>query len=105
MERAKFRLIKPIYIEGRYGMHELLPITNPWKDDEDKSYHFLIQETYYRLIYKEDNTDIDFIDLDGGPFMGVGTVFKDLMDKVEYKIEKFDCRGLYPVIICSKLQS
>lgn len=102
MERVQFRLVKPIYIDGRYGMHELLPITDPWK--EDKSYHFLIQESYYRVIYKDDKS-IESLDLDGGPFMSVGTVLKDLMDKVEYKIEKFDCRGLYPVIICSKLQS
>jgi hypothetical protein len=102
MERVKFRLVKPIYIDGRYGMHELLPITDPWK--EGTNYHFLVQESYYRVIYNDDKT-IDSLDLDGGPFMSVGTVLKDLMDKVEYKIEKFDCRGLYPVIICSKLQS
>lgn len=102
MERAKFRLVTPIYLDGRYGMHELLPITDPWK--EDTNYHFLIQESYYRVIYKDDKS-IEALDLDGGPFMSIGTVITDKLAYASYKIEKFDCRGLYPVIICSKLQS
>ena len=100
--------IRPIYVPGRYGFHKFIPFKNKWDglDGEklnSEQQEFFIPESYYRAI----GEDFDFpesIDLDGGPFMFIGSLIKDAIDKQEYRIDSIDCRGKYPILICSKLQ-
>lgn len=102
------KVIKPIYISGRYGFHEFIPFKNKWDSlDEELSseqQEFFIPESYYRAI-GENFAFPESIDLDGGPFMSIGSTIEDFIDKVQYRIDKFDCRGKYPILICSKLSS
>lgn len=104
----KPELIKPVYLDGRYGPHMLIPFENKWdglgeeKIREDQQ-EFMLPESYYRLI----GDDFDFpetIDLDGGPFMSIRYIFRDSCSGYKYEVDKFDCRGKYPILICSKLQ-
>lgn len=103
----KHKIIEPVYLDGRYGLHMLIPFTNKWDGlGEEKllpnQQEFMFPESYYRAI--GDNFDFpDTIDPDGGPFMSIGYTFID--NDIKYRIDKFDCRGKYPIIICSKLQS
>lgn len=100
--------IKPVYLDGRYEPHMLIPFTNKWDglgEEELRSdqQEFMLPESYYRAI--GDNFDFpDIIDPDGGPYMPIGYVFKDYYGTDMYRIDKFDCRGKYPILICSKLQ-
>lgn len=103
------KFIRPIYISGRYGFHEFIPFVNKWDDLEDEELgkdqqEFFITESYYRAI----GEDFDFpesIDLDGGPFMSIGSIIEDFIKPQEYKykIDSIDCRGKYPILVCSKL--
>ena len=111
MEKLEVKLIRPIYIRSRYGFHEFIPFTNVWDglgDEELKpdQQEFLIPESYYRCI-GEDYEFPESVDLDGGPFMSIGSIIEDFVKPkaYTYKIDKFDCRGKYPIIICSKLSS
>ena len=109
MEKFKVKPICPVYLDGRYEPHLLIPIENKWDGlGEEKlrpeQQEFILPESYYRAI----GNDYDFpetIDPDGGPFMSIGHVFKDMGSDIEYRVDKFDCRGKYPILICSKLQS
>lgn len=104
------RIIRPIYISGRYGWHEFIPFKNKWdglgeeelKPDQQE---FFIPESYYRAIGNDLNNP-ESLDLDGGPFMSIGSIIEDMIYSEEnrYRIDKFDCRGKYPILICSKLQ-
>lgn len=105
----KHKVITPVYLEGRYEPHMLIPFTNKWDGlgDEElrpEQQEFFIPESYYRCI--GNNYEIpETIDLDGGPFMSIGYEFKDLYSAKRYRIDRFDCRGKYPILICSKLPS
>ena len=95
-------VINPVHIMGRYGLHTFIPIKNPWEDQEEGKVELLIGESYYRLI--GDNLDNpESVDLDGGPFMSIGSILLDHFTTEKYKIESFDCHGKYPVLKCSKL--
>ena len=102
------RIVRPIYISGRYGLHEFIPFKNKWDGlDEERlaseQQEFFIPESYYRAI----GEDFDFpesIDLDGGPFMSINSTIEDFSDKTKYRIDKIDCRGKYPILTCNKLQ-
>lgn len=101
------RYIRPLYVMGRYGWHEFIPFKNKWDGiDEEKlrpdQQEFMIPESYYRAIGDDYNFP-ESLDLDGGPFMTIGSTIEDYPYK--YKIDKFDCCGKYPILICSKLQS
>ena len=102
------KIIKPIYISGRYGFHEFIPFKNKWDGLDEKlsseQQEFFIPESYYRAI-GENFAFPESIDLDGGPFMSIGSTIEDFIDKTKYKIDQFDCRGKYPILICSKLSS
>ena len=98
--------IELIPLPGRYDIHWLIPVENKWdglgeeplRPDQQE---FILPESYYRAI----GNDYDFpeiIDPDGGPFMPVGFEFKH--KNTTYVIDKFNCRGKYPILICSKLQ-
>ena len=93
---------------GRYGNHILIPFKNKWdglgeEELNSEQQELFIPESYYRAI--GENYDFpETIDLDGGPFMSIGTIIKDEISSFKYRIDKFDCRGKYPIIICSKLQ-
>ncbi len=101
------KIIKPLYISGRYGFHEFIPFKNKWSvlDEEEPSpkyQEFFIPESYYRAI-GENFAFPESIDLDGGPYMEIGYEFQDCIGTDKYRIDKFDCRGKYPILICSKL--
>jgi len=103
------KVIEPIYIDGRYGKHQLIPFKNKWDglgEDELKAnqQEFFIPESYYRAIGKDFNFP-ESVDLDGGPFMSIGSIITDTFSYDKYAIDKFDCRGKYPILICSKLSS
>lgn len=101
-------LIRPLYISGRYGFHEFIPFKNKWdglgeEGLSSEQQELFIPESYYRAI--GENFDFpESIDLDGGPFMSIGSIIKDFADKTKYRIDSIDCRGKYPILICSKLQ-
>lgn len=100
------KVIKPIYISGRYGFHEFIPFKNKWdgldKELSSEQQEFFIPESYYRAI-GENFAFPESIDLDGGPYMEIGYEFQDYTGTDKYRIDKFDCRGKYPILICSKL--
>lgn len=101
--------ITPVWLDGRYGHHMLIPFKNKWDSLEDEELRpdqqeFMLPESYYRAI-GEDFSFPEIIDLDGGPYMGIGYQFKDCEGTDVYRIDKFDCRGKYPILICSKLSS
>jgi len=104
----KHKIIYPVYLDGRYEPHILIPFKNKWDGlGEEKlnpeQQELFIPESYYRAI----GEDFDFpesIDLDGGPFMSIGSLIKDTVDEQEYRIDSIDCRGKYPILVCSKLQ-
>ncbi len=103
------KIIKPIYISGRYGFHEFIPFKNKWDglDEEhleSSQKEFFIPESYYRAIGEDFNFP-ESIDLDGGPFMSKGSIIEDFIDKTKYRIDSIDCRGKYPILICNKLSS
>lgn len=105
------RLIKPLYVGGRYGWHEFIPFKNKWDGLGDEELRpdqqeFMIPESYYRAIGNDFNFP-ESIDLDGGPFMSIGSIVEDICysEENKYKIDKIDCRGKYPILICSKLPS
>ena len=101
-------LIRPLYISGRYGFHEFIPFKNKWdglgeEELNPEQQELFIPESYYRAI--GENFDFpESIDLDGGPFMSIGSIIEDFIDKTKYRIDSIDCRGKYPILICSKLQ-
>ena len=102
------RIMRPIYISGRYGFHEFIPFKNKWDGlDEEKldseQQELFIPESYYRAIGEDFNFP-ESIDLDGGPFMSIGSTIEDYASKDKYRIDSIDCRGKYPILICSKLQ-
>ena len=102
------RIVRPIYISGRYGFHEFIPFKNKWDGlDEERlaseQREFFIPESYYRAIGEDFNFP-ESIDLDGGPFMSIGSTIEDFADKTKYRIDEIDCRGKYPILTCSKLQ-
>ena len=104
----KLEIIKPVYIDGRYGPHMLIPFKNKWDGLGDEplrpeQQEFFIPESYYRAIGEDFNFP-ESIDLDGGPFMSIGSTIEDFADKTKYRIDSIDCRGKYPILICSKLQ-
>jgi len=104
----KIEVITPVYLDGRYGSHMLIPFKNKWDGlDEEKldseKQEFFIPESYYRAIGEDFNFP-ESIDLDGGPFMSIGSTVEDYTSKNKYRIDMFDCRGKYPILICSKLQ-
>lgn len=106
MEKPK--VIIPVYIDGRYGPHMLIPFTNKWDglgDEQLRSeqQEFILPESYYRAI-GNNFAFPEAIDPDGGPFMSVGYEFRNYYGDDRYRIDKFDCRGKYPILICSKLQ-
>lgn len=100
------KLIKPIYVLGRYGFHEFIPFKNKWNglggEKLSSEQEFFIPESYYRIIGEDVNFP-ESIDLDGGPFMSIGSIIKDSVDETKYRIDSIDCRGKYPVIVCNKL--
>ena len=102
-------LIRPLYISGRYGFHEFIPFKNKWdglggEELRPDQQEFMFPESYYRAIGNDYNFP-ETIDPDGGPFMSIGYEFKDLYSEKRYRIDMFDCRGKYPILICSKLPS
>jgi len=103
------RIITPVYLDGRYSPHILIPFENKWDglDEEElrpDQQEFMFPESYYRII--GDNFDFpETIDPDGGPYMSIGYIFKNYYGNDRYRIDKFDCRGKYPILICSKLSS
>jgi hypothetical protein len=100
--------IRPIYISGRYGFHKFIPFKNKWdglgeEELNSEQQELFIPESYYRAI--GENFDFpESIDLDGGPFMSIGSTIEDFIDKTKYRIDSIDCRGKYPILICSRLQ-
>lgn len=105
------KMIRPLYISGRYGFHEFIPFKNKWDGLEDeeldsRQQEFFIPESYYRAIGEDFNFP-ESIDLDGGPFMSIGSIIEDFVkpQAYKYKIDSIDCRGKYPILICSKLPS
>lgn len=105
----KLKVIRPVYLDGRYEPHILIPFTNKWDGLGDEELRpdqqeFMLPESYYRAIGNDYNFP-ETIDPDGGPFMSIGYEFKDLYSERRYRIDMFDCRGKYPILICSKLQS
>ena len=100
--------ITPVWLDGRYGGHMLIPFKNKWDrlGDEElcpDQQEFMIPESYYRAI--GDNFAFpEVIDFDGGPYMPLGYKIKDLRGEDSYRVDKIDCRGKYPILICSKLQ-
>jgi len=105
----KPEIIKPVYLDGRYGPHMLIPFKNKWdglgeQELRSDQQEFLFPESYYRAIGDDFNFP-EVIDPDGGPYMPIGYTFKDMGSDLLYRIDKFDCRGKYPILICSKLQS
>lgn len=109
MEKLEVKLIRPIYIDSRYGVHEFIPFTNKWdglgeEELRPDQQEFFIPESYYRAIGNDFNNP-ESIDLDGGPFMSVGSIIKDLIQPITYRIDRFNCSGKYPILICSKLSS
>lgn len=105
----KPEIINPVYLDGRYGPHMLIPFTNKWdglgeEELRPEQQEFMLPESYYRAIGNNYNFP-ETIDPDGGPFMSIGYEFKDLYSEKRYKIDRFDCRGKYPILICSKLPS
>ena len=104
-------LIRPIYIEGRYFFHTFIPFKNKWdglgeEELRPDQQEFFIPESYYRAIGNDFNYP-ESLDLDGGPFMSIGSIIQDFIKPTiyKYRIDKFDCRGKYPILICSKLSS
>lgn len=100
--------ITPVWLDGRYYSHMLIPFKNKWDGLGDEKLRpdqqeFMLPESYYRAI-GEDYNFPEIIDLDGGPYMGIGYEFQDYRGTDKYRIDKFDCRGKYPILICSKLQ-
>lgn len=105
----KPEIIKPVYLDGRYGPHMLIPFKNKWDglgEEELRSdqQEFMLPESYYRAI-GNDFLFPETIDPDGGPFMSIGYEFQNYFGSDKYRIDKFDCRGKYPILICSKLSS
>lgn len=103
----KHKVIYPVYLDGRYEPHILIPFTNKWdglgeEELRPEQQEFMLPESYYRAIGNDFNFP-ETIDLDGGPFMSIGYIFKDMGSDMKYRIDKFDCRGKYPILICSKL--
>jgi hypothetical protein len=103
------QIITPVYLDGRYEPHMLIPFINRWDGlgDEElrpNQQEFMLPESYYRAIGDDYNFP-ETIDPDGGPFMSIGYKFKDLYSEKRYRIDRFDCRGKYPILICSKLPS
>ena len=101
--------ITPVWLDGRYGPHMLIPFKNKWDGLGDEELRpdqqeFMLPESYYRAIGDDYNLP-EIIDLDGGPYMGIGYEFQDYRGTDRYRIDKFDCRGKYPILICSKLLS
>ncbi len=99
--------ITPVWLDGRYGPHMLIPFKNKWDGLGDEELRpdqqeFMLPESYYRAIGEDYNLP-EIIDLDGGPYMGIGYEFQDHRGTDRYRIDKFDCRGKYPILICSKL--
>ena len=99
------KVIYPAYLDGRYGQHMIIPFENKWDglgDEELKpgQQEFFVPESYYRAIGNDFNNP-EVIDLDGGPYMPIGFEFKD--KDTTWKIDKFNCRGKYPILICSRL--
>jgi len=104
----KPEIIKPVYLDGRYGPHMLIPFKNKWDGLGDEplrpeQQEFILPESYYRAIGDNYNFP-EIIDPDGGPFMSIGYVFNDMGSEDKYRVDKFDCRGKYPILVCSKLQ-
>lgn len=97
-------IIVPVFVSGREGMHQFIPIENPWEEKEENEVELLIGESYYRLIGSDFNKP-EAIDLDGGPFMHIGTIIWDYYTSEKYEIKEFDCLGKYPILKCNKLQS
>lgn len=105
----KSEVIIPVYLDGRYGPHMLIPFKNRWDGLGDEplrpdQQEFMLPESYYRAI-GNDFKFPEIIDSDGGPYMPIGYEFQNYFGSDRYKIDKFDCRGKYPILICSKLQS
>ena len=105
----KYKVIRPVYLDGRYEPHMLIPFTNKWdglggEELRPDQQEFMFPESYYRAIGNDYNFP-ETIDPDGGPFMSIGYEFKDLYSEKRYRIDMFDCRGKYPILICSKLPS
>ena len=87
----------------------LIPFKNKWDGLGDEKLRpdqqeFMLPESYYRAIGDDYNLP-EIIDLDGGPYMGIGYEFQDSRGTDKYRIDKIDCRGKYPILICSKLSS
>ena len=104
------RLIKPLYVSSRCGWHEFIPFTNKWdglgeEELRPDQQEFMIPESYYRMIGEDFNSP-ESLDLDEGPFMSIGSIIEDMFypEENRYRIDKFNCRGKYPILICSKLQ-
>jgi|688.fasta_scaffold413380_2 hypothetical protein len=71
--------IEPFKIIGRNGHSCTLTKLKP------KKYLLSFVHASVRWGYKEDSTEIDFVDPSGGPFISVGTSLRDLHPKLPDK--------------------